>query len=104
MKEFDVIIIGAGPAGTSASIYTSRADLNTLIIDKGDNILKKANELENYYDKELLGFYVDEFGEDNVLWSPVQDFSLVDEDTLLNEILPFLEESVESNNSVVVHC
>ncbi len=49
MKEFDVIIIGAGPAGTSASIYTSRADLNTLIIDKGDNILKKANELENYY-------------------------------------------------------
>jgi thioredoxin reductase (NADPH) len=30
-----VIIIGGGPAGTSAAIYTARADLRTLVIDKG---------------------------------------------------------------------
>lgn len=48
-KEFDVIIIGGGPAGTSASIYTSRANLNTLVLDKGDNILKKFDGIENYY-------------------------------------------------------
>lgn len=32
---YDVIIIGGGPAGASAAIYTSRADLKTLVIDKG---------------------------------------------------------------------
>lgn len=32
---YDVIIIGGGPGGTSAAIYTSRAELRTLVIDKG---------------------------------------------------------------------
>jgi len=32
---YDVLIIGAGPAGASAAIYTSRAGLKTLVIDKG---------------------------------------------------------------------
>ena len=31
---FDVIIIGGGPAGISAAIYTARAELSTLVIDK----------------------------------------------------------------------
>lgn len=33
--DFDVVIIGGGPAGTTAAIYTARADLKTLVIDKG---------------------------------------------------------------------
>lgn len=32
--KFDVIIIGAGPAGLAASIYTSRNRLSTLLLDK----------------------------------------------------------------------
>ena len=32
---YDVIIIGGGPAGASAAIYTARADLRALVIDKG---------------------------------------------------------------------
>ena len=31
---YDVIIIGAGPAGLSAAIYSARAELKTLLIDK----------------------------------------------------------------------
>jgi len=34
-KEYDVIIIGGGPGGASAAIYTARSDLKTLVIDKG---------------------------------------------------------------------
>lgn len=34
-EQYDVIIIGGGPAGASAAIYTARAELRTLVIDKG---------------------------------------------------------------------
>jgi thioredoxin reductase (NADPH) len=34
-KEYDVVIIGGGPAGLSAGIYTARARLNSLLIERG---------------------------------------------------------------------
>ena len=46
---FDVIIIGAGPAGISASIYTKRANLKTMIIYQNNSNLEKAELIENYY-------------------------------------------------------
>ena len=46
---YDVIIIGAGPAGVSASLYTKRANLNTLIIYHDKSGLEKAELIENYY-------------------------------------------------------
>lgn len=46
---YDVIIIGAGPAGISASIYLKRAKLNILVIYKGYGELEKASKIENYY-------------------------------------------------------
>ena len=46
---YDVIIIGAGPAGISASLYTKRANLNTLVIYNGDSNLEKTGIISNYY-------------------------------------------------------
>lgn len=46
---YDVIIIGAGPAGVSASLYTKRAGLNTLIVYNEKSDLQKADKIENYY-------------------------------------------------------
>lgn len=46
---YDVIIIGAGPAGISASLYTVRANLNTLVIYNDKSGLEKAEKIENYY-------------------------------------------------------
>lgn len=46
---YDVIIVGAGPAGISASLYTIRKNLKTLIIYKEESSLNKAKIIENYY-------------------------------------------------------
>ena len=46
---YDVTIIGAGPAGISAGLYTKRANLNVLIIYKEKAGLEKAEQIENYY-------------------------------------------------------
>ena len=46
---YDVIILGAGPAGISASLYTKRANLKTLILYNEKAGLEKASLIENYY-------------------------------------------------------
>lgn len=47
---YDVIIIGGGPAGLTAAIYASRANLKTLVIESGVNggKLHKTHQIENY--------------------------------------------------------
>lgn len=46
---YDVIILGAGPAGVSASLYCKRANKNVLIIYNGSSELLKAQKIDNYY-------------------------------------------------------
>ncbi|NLM73508.1 MAG: NAD(P)/FAD-dependent oxidoreductase [Clostridiaceae bacterium] len=46
---YDALIIGRGPAGISCAVYTSRANLSTLIVGKFDSMLLKADKIENYY-------------------------------------------------------
>ncbi|WP_102348882.1 thioredoxin-disulfide reductase [Bacillus sp. Marseille-P3661] len=49
-KIYDVIIAGAGPAGMTAAVYTSRANMETLMIEKGIPGGQMANteDIENY--------------------------------------------------------
>lgn len=50
MKKYDVIIIGAGPAGLTAALYASRAGLKTAIIEKGQTggQISLTLEVDNY--------------------------------------------------------
>ena len=47
---YDVVIIGGGPAGLTAAIYTGRASLSTLILEKGlpGGQIAQTEEVENY--------------------------------------------------------
>ncbi|MBM3421648.1 MAG: FAD-dependent oxidoreductase [Chlorobi bacterium] len=47
---YDVIVIGGGPAGSSSALYTSRAGLKTLVIDKDPHAgaLGMAHLIANY--------------------------------------------------------
>ena len=44
-----VIIVGSGPAGVSAALYTQRAGIETTVISKRGGALLKAEKIENYY-------------------------------------------------------
>lgn len=49
-KIYDVIIIGSGPAGMTAALYASRANLSVLILEKGvpGGELLNTSDIENY--------------------------------------------------------
>ncbi len=50
MREYDVVIIGAGAAGLSAAQYAARANLKTLVVDRDGpgGQCNLISELENY--------------------------------------------------------
>ena len=50
MEKFDVVIIGAGPGGMTAAVYTQRANLSTLMLEKAapGGKMMTTWEVENY--------------------------------------------------------
>ncbi len=58
--KYDVIIIGAGPAGLSAAIYSARGGLSTAIFEKAmvGGQINVTDEVENYpgFEEPLSGF------------------------------------------------
>ena len=46
---YDVLVIGAGPAGISAGIYARRSGAKVLVLYYGESNLEKAHKIDNYY-------------------------------------------------------
>jgi thioredoxin reductase (NADPH) len=57
--ECDVAIVGGGPAGCTCALYTSRADLKTVVLDKNPSVgaLAITSHIANYpgVDKSMTG-------------------------------------------------
>lgn len=57
--ECDVVIVGGGPAGCTCALYTARADLKTVILDKNPGVgaLAITSHIANYpgVDKSMTG-------------------------------------------------
>lgn len=71
---YDLIIIGAGPAGISAAVYAARQKLNLLVLSKdvGGQVAEKSVDIENYpgFDKisgpDLSKLFADQLKSNNV--------------------------------------
>src|SRR5664279_2833514 len=58
-NHYDVIVIGAGPAGLTAGIYLSRARIRTLIVNEGTigGQMVLTHEIANYPGVESISGY-----------------------------------------------
>ena len=56
-KIYDVIVLGAGPAGLAAGLYAGRSRLSVVIIEKGEDggQIAITDEIENYPGQTVEG-------------------------------------------------
>ena len=89
-KDFDIVILGAGPAGLSAGIYTGRSNVKVAIIDISMFGGQPSNylELENYPGFSKIGGYdlmekfeehADLFGIEKFSMEEIQNIDLASE-------------------------
>lgn len=90
IKEIDLIIIGAGPAGLTAAIYASRANLETLVLEKDviGGQVRSSYTIENYPGFKIiegneLGDRIQEQAE--ALGAVIDEFDFIEKVTLTDE-------------------
>lgn len=44
----DVVVVGGGPTGSAAAVFTARYGLDTVVLDRGNAALRRCAHLENY--------------------------------------------------------
>ena len=64
-NNFDVLIVGKGPAGISAALYALRSGLSVLIVAKDTGALARAHAIANYYgfEEPITGAELERRGE-----------------------------------------
>jgi len=92
--DHDVSIVGGGPAGCAAGVFTARADLDTVIYDRGRSSLKRCAHLENY-----LGFPA---GIDiETLYDLIQDHAETAGCIIVSDLVESLDRTADGEGFVV---
>src|SRR5256712_10135648 len=84
MSNFDVVIVGGGPAGLAAGLYTARMNLKTLLLDRGPlggqllntELVEDYPGFESIFGSELatkMGDHPRKFGLDIREFEPVRE-------------------------------
>ncbi len=96
---YDVVIIGSGPAGISASLYTKRANLNTLIITKQAGTIDKIGRIDNYYGFPL-GITGKELSESGIQQAKNLGVTFAYDEVVKIEMLPDNHFQIETINQM----
>lgn len=100
IKEIDLIIIGAGPAGITASIYASRAKLNSLLLEEAiiGGQVRNSYSIENYPGfKKTSGIELSDLMYEQALslGSNIDEFDMIEKVQLTDN-----EKIVETNSYI----
>jgi len=101
-------VYGAQRPGYHSSRPVSDSEVGLWVEFMGQQGIKRVccllEEQLSFYESDLLAAYKRFLGEQAVCSAPIKDFTLADEQLLTETILPFLADSVQKNEPVVVHC
>jgi protein-tyrosine phosphatase len=102
----ETFVYGACAPGwhSAASHEAAVEDWITFMQDQGIRRVCSLMAGDDRPDEGSLARYRDAFGYENVCHAPIADGRLADADVLQTEILPFLDESRDRDQKVVVHC
>lgn len=99
-KVIDLVIIGAGPAGLAASIYTSRSKINSLVLEEAiiGGQVRNTFSIENYPGfKKIQGAELSDlmYEQAIALGANIDEFDMIEKVTLTNE-----EKIIETNSYI----
>lgn len=102
-EKFDVIVVGAGPAGTSCAYTCAKAGLNVLMIERGEYPGSK-NVMGGVLYRKQMEEIIPEFWKEAPLERPVveQRFWMLDEESMVSFSYKGLEWGKEPYNNFTV--
>ncbi|MBL4952475.1 FAD-dependent oxidoreductase [Neobacillus sp. OS1-32] len=102
-EKFDVIVVGAGPAGTACALTCARNGLNVLLIERGEYPGAK-NVMGGVLYRQQLEDLIPEFWKEAPLERPVieQRFWMMDKESVISFGYKGLEWAVEPYNNFTV--